>query len=98
MPITSDRADLTGAAFGDLANGTYVIHLVNRGGSRTAQLSGLPAGLTRCRRVLTDAERGRVDDGDVEVREGKAEWVLPAASYTTLLGRIEGGVPFPGQK
>jgi hypothetical protein len=90
LPLTSDRADITCAAFGDLAAGSYVVHIVNRGGARVAQLAGLPAGLTRCRRILTDAERGRADDGFVEVRQGKAEWMLPPASYTTLLGTVGG--------
>jgi hypothetical protein len=87
LPMTSDQVEVTCAAFGHEASGTYTVHLVNRGGSRTARLSGFPAGLTRWRQFLTDAERGRVEQGVVEVRGGQAEWMLPSASFTTLLGR-----------
>ena len=45
LPISSDRRDVTSAAFADLANNSYGIHLVNNGGQRRALLSGLPVSL-----------------------------------------------------
>jgi CheY-like chemotaxis protein len=44
LPMTSDRPEGTSAAFGDLANGTLAIHLVNRGGQRLASHPDQPAG------------------------------------------------------
>ena len=93
LPLTSDHPEITCAAFGDLAAGTYAIHLVNRGGPRTARLSGLPAGLSKCSRWVTDAHRGQAEEGVVQVRDGQAEWSLPAESYTTLIGTLAGETP-----
>jgi hypothetical protein len=86
LPITVDRPDITAAAFGDLANGSYAVHIVNRGNQRRAQLTGLPASLPGLRRWITDAARGMAESGHAKVQNGNAEFVLPAASYTTLLG------------
>ena len=86
MPIASDRPDVTVAAFGDPANGSYAVHMVNRGNERPAQLGGLPESLTTLSRFITDADRGMAEERPVAVRSGKAEFILPPASYTTLLG------------
>lgn len=86
LPIASDRPDVTVAAFGDPANGSYAVHMVNRGNERPAQLGGLPESLTTLRRFITDADRGMAEERPVAVRSGKAEFILPPASYTTLLG------------
>ena len=86
LPITSNRPDVTCAAFGDLANGSYAVHIVNRGAARRVTLVGLPETMPVLRRYVTDANRGMEEDGRIDVRSGKAEFNLSTASYTTLLG------------
>lgn len=55
LPVTADRPEITVAAFGDLANATHAVHLVNRGNRRPAVLVGLPESLTSLQRFTTDA-------------------------------------------
>lgn len=86
LPITSDDREITCAAFGDLATGTFVVHLVNRGGPRTAQLEGLPGDVTKWTQWVTDSVRGRIEQTLPPIADGRLEWVLPAASYITLKG------------
>lgn len=86
LPITADRPEITGAAFGDLANATYAVHLVNRGNRRPVVLTGLPESLTSLQRFTTDARRGMEEGEVVRVQRGQADLVLAPASYTTLLG------------
>ncbi|HOW65468.1 MAG TPA: hypothetical protein PK256_09295 [Verrucomicrobiota bacterium] len=85
LPITADRSEVTCAAFGDLANGAYAVHIVNRGAQRAAMLSGLPKSVPVLHRFVTDANRGMQKEGRIGVQTGKDEFILPAASYTTLL-------------
>lgn len=85
LPIVADRSDVTCAAFGDLANGHYVVHIVNRGAQRPAMLTGLPESVIASRRLVTDADHGMEENARVSVQAGKAEFALPPASYTTLL-------------
>jgi hypothetical protein len=86
LPISSDRRDVTSAAFADLANNSYGIHLVNNGGQRRALLSGLPVSLPELRCFLTDATHGMQELTPVSATAGTAEFTLPPASYLTLLG------------
>ncbi|MCC6233287.1 MAG: hypothetical protein IT580_11630, partial [Verrucomicrobiales bacterium] len=86
LPLTTDRAEVTVAAFGDPARHRYALHMVNRGNQRLAVLTGLPASVTAWRRFITDATRGMEEQGSAEARSGTAEFVLPPASFTTLLG------------
>jgi hypothetical protein len=89
LPVTADRSDVTCAAFGDLVNGNYAVHIVNRGADRSAVLRGLPETLWALRRFTTDAKRGMEEGSPVVVRSGKAEFLLPSESYTTLMGAVD---------
>jgi hypothetical protein len=86
LPLTTDRPEVTAAAYGDPAHKRYALHIVNVGNQRPAVLTGLPASVTSWRRFITDAQRGMEEHGLVEVRKGTAGFVLPPASFTTLLG------------
>jgi hypothetical protein len=88
MPITVDKSDVTCAAFGDLANGVYAVHIVNNGAQRTAILDGLPQSLSATRYLITDANRGMEEDKPVQIRNGKAEFILPSSSYVTLINPL----------
>jgi len=86
LPIVADRPDVTCAAFGDLANGQYAVHIVNRGAQRPAVLTGLPESVTALRRFDTDVNHGMEENERVSVRAGKTEFTLPPTSFITLLG------------
>ena len=62
------------------------VHIVNMGNERSAALTGLPGSVVAWRRFITDANRGMKEHGRVEARSGTAEFDLPPASFTTLLG------------
>ena len=59
------------------------------GGPRVALVDGLPAGIRRARLLVTDARRGIAELGEVSVESGTVEFMLPAASYVTLLAEGE---------
>jgi hypothetical protein len=86
LPIACEGSAVTSAAFGDIANGVYTVHLVNNGVTRPATLAGLPVGLKELRVYVTDAERGMKEGERIPVANGTARFTLDAASYTTLIG------------
>jgi len=88
LPIVADRPRLSCAAYGDIANGSYAIHIVNTGATRRATIVGLPRGLKTLRTYLTDTKRGLVPGPEVPVREGRAEFALQSAAFTTFRGQI----------
>jgi hypothetical protein len=49
------------------------------------QVSGLPESLTTLSRFVKDADRTMAEEVPVTLRCGKAEFILPPASYTSLL-------------
>jgi hypothetical protein len=85
LSLTSNSASVTCAAFGDIANGVYAVHLVNNGATRSATLAGLPTELRQLRIYVTDGERGMKEGKRVPVINGKAQFMLEAASFTTLI-------------
>ncbi len=85
LPITSTSTTITCAAFGNIATGQYAVHIVNNGAQRTATLTGLPASLRELRMYVTDSVRGMKAGKRVVVREGSAQVILEAMSFTTLL-------------
>ncbi|MGH7494412.1 MAG: hypothetical protein ACREOO_18730 [bacterium] len=86
LPISCDHPDVTSAAFGNIANGDYAVHVVNNGATRPATLRGLPSSLQELRLFITDSERGMKESKRVPVVNGKAQFTLDAMSFTTLLG------------
>jgi hypothetical protein len=86
LPIVCGRADLSCAAFGDIANGAYAVHVVNDGASRPTTITGIPAGVSELRMWVTDDKRGMVEGPRVAVSGGRAQLTLDAESFTTLLG------------
>ncbi len=85
LPVTCDRPGLTCAAFGDIANGTYAVHIVNNGAARQATLTGLPQGVKELRLWVTDTRRGMQEGARIPVVEGKAVLPLDATCFTTLI-------------
>ena len=85
----NQQANVTCAAFGDIANGIYTVHMVNHGATRTASLTGLPPNVKQLRVWVTDAERGMQETDRIAVIGRKAQFPLAATSYTTVIGAIE---------
>jgi hypothetical protein len=86
LPITCDGPAVACAAFGDIANGVYAVHLVNNGATRPATLTGLPANLKEVRVYVTDSQRGMKEGDRIAVANGIVQFTLDTASYTTLIG------------
>lgn len=85
LPVTSTDATITCAAFGNLAQEQYAIHVVNNGARREATITGLPARMRQLRMYVTDSARGMKEGKRVAVRKGTAQFTLEAMSFTTLL-------------
>jgi hypothetical protein len=88
LPVSCDKQpNLTCAAFGDIADGVYTVHVVNNGAARTATLAGFPAAVKQLQVWVTDAKNGMRESDPISVTNGKAEVPLAATSYTTAIGR-----------
>jgi hypothetical protein len=85
LPVHCDGPNLTCAAFGNIAEGIYAVHMVNNGAARPATLAGLPANVKELRVWITDTTRGMEEEARVPVVDGKAELKLDATSYTTVI-------------
>jgi hypothetical protein len=85
LPMACNRPGITCAAFGDIANAVYAVHIVNTCAARPATLAGLPIGVKQFRMWITDSRRGMQEGARVVVSEGKAEITLDATSFTTLI-------------
>jgi hypothetical protein len=87
LPVACDKQpNLTCAAFGNIAEGIYTVHIVNYGAARNATLTGLPPAVRQLRVWVTDAQRGMQEADRIPVSDGKAQVPLAATSYTTLVG------------
>lgn len=87
LPVACDQqANLTCAAFGNIAEGIYTVHMVNHGATRTATLTGIPPSVKELRLWVTDAQRGMEESDRIPVTGGKAQFSLATTSYTTVVG------------
>ena len=89
LPIEADKEGINSAAFGNIANGEYAVHIVNNGAGRPATIAGFPEGLTELRVYVTDAERAMEEVATIPVTNGMAELTLLPVSFTTLMGEVE---------
>jgi hypothetical protein len=85
LPVKCNKSNLTCAAFGDIADGLYTVHIVNNGATRPTTLTGLPAGVKELRLWVTDTQRGMQEGARVPVADGKAQFNLDAMSFVTLI-------------
>ena len=84
LPITCDNPKVVSCAFAD--HGGCVVHLINRGATRTVTVSGLPADLKEMRVLVTDGRRGMQESTRVPVVQGTLQMPLDAMSFTSLAG------------
>jgi hypothetical protein len=85
LPLDCDRPNVSCVAFGDIAKGRYVVHIVNSGAGRQVTLSGLPDCVKQLRLVVTDPKRGMEEGKRVQVSSGTARFTLDPACFTTLI-------------
>ncbi|QJD97903.1 hypothetical protein HH214_19480 [Mucilaginibacter robiniae] len=84
MPLQCNKADVSGAALGNTATGTYAIHLVNNGSTREVALTGLPNNATSFNVYITDKENAFKLLGNKKVSNGQIRFKTPAESYISL--------------
>jgi len=89
LPVACSKPNLTCAAFGDIADGIYTVHIVNNGATRAATLTGLPPNVRQIHLWVTGAEQQMQEAGPIAVTGGKAQFSLAATSYTTAIGGNE---------
>jgi hypothetical protein len=85
LPVTYDEEDISCAAFGDIGNGIYSIHIVNHGADRSVTLNGLPKKVKDLHIYVTDSKRGMEEGKLVHVSDGKAKFTLDADCFTSLI-------------
>ena len=85
LPAKCDQDEISCAAFGDIADRTYVIHIVNNGASRVAYLDGFPDSIKQLRVFVTDKLRGMEEIKRVKVSEGKAKITLEPFAFITVI-------------
>jgi hypothetical protein len=93
LPVQCNRPGITCAAFGNIAEGAYTVHVVNRGPARAATVTGLPADVKQLRLWVTDSQRGMKEGERIMVTDGKAQLTLDATSFTTLIGCLSDTQP-----
>jgi hypothetical protein len=87
LPVQCKGSSLTCAAFGNIAEGAYALHIVNNGATRQATITGLPADVKQLRVWVTDNARAMQEGARVAVSDGKAELALDGMAYVTLIGQ-----------
>jgi hypothetical protein len=88
IPIEVAGPNITAAAFGDILNGIYTIHMVNNSAQRKAIIKNIPSNIKTLNVYKTDITRGMQRAESVKVINGIAEVVLESACYTTVTNTI----------
>lgn len=86
LPVSCGSPLLNCAAFGNIAEGEYTVHVVNNGAGRPVTVTGLPAGVSELRIWVTDQRRGMEEEKRIPVVDGRAEFTIEPMSFTTLIG------------
>ena len=84
LPVSSSKATLNCAAFGNLAKGEYCVHLVNNGAACHAVVSGLPADISKATMFVTNADAS-MSESIVNVTDGTLNASLPPLSFISLM-------------
>lgn len=85
LPVSTQAENINCAAFGDLVNSRYVVHIVNNDARRKAVLKGLPEDVKTLKLLVTNSEKKMEETKSVKVINGRAEFTLHEASFTTVL-------------
>jgi len=87
LPLKCSKNGINCAAYGNIARGDYALHIVNNGAECQATITGIPQNVTTFDVYVTDKEKGMERTGEITVMNGKAEFKLHKAGFTTLLSR-----------
>ncbi|MFN8206972.1 MAG: hypothetical protein U0T82_06115 [Bacteroidales bacterium] len=87
LPVKCSNENVNCAAFGNIAGGSYALHMVNNGASRLANISGFPGEVKELLMYLTDADHGMVPAGILPVKDGMVTAELPPACFVTLISK-----------
>jgi O-glycosyl hydrolase len=83
----ANKKTINTAAFGNKASGEYAIHIVNNGAECKAVISGFPKNVSTFEIYVTDKTRKMEKTGTVTASNGKLEFNLSKAGFTTLIGK-----------
>ena len=86
LPVRSNKSDVSCAALGYNSKSVYAIHLVNNGTKRKVIVNGLPAGVKEMDIYITNKDTD-MKRNTVKIKDGAAEFKMPAVSYVTLISR-----------
>jgi hypothetical protein len=84
IPAEVDRPNITTAAFADILNGKYTIHLVNNSAERKINIDGIPGVVKSFDVYVTDAMRGMQKTETITVKNGKASFMAGSQAYYSL--------------
>ena len=84
LPFRCDKATVNAAAFGNIARGEYAVHLVNNGAACVAEITGLPAGVSRVRVYTTNAVDS-MRESVATVSDGRVRVPMAAVSFVSVL-------------
>lgn len=84
IPVITDKDNVNTAAFGNLAQGKFAVHIVNNGASCLAEINGLPKSITKAIVFVTNAQQN-AEAQCVPTRDGQVLVNMPAESFVTLL-------------
>jgi hypothetical protein len=85
LPVICDNDIISCAAFSDIANGIYTVHLVNQGPSRPVILTGFPDNVKELQLYVTDNKQGMKEGKRVHVKDGIAKFTIGAFGFTSLI-------------
>ena len=84
VPLAADKENVTTAAFYNKARGEGALHVVNNGAACKAEISGLPASVSRAVVFVTNASQN-AEEQSVNVSRGKVTVDMPSESFVTVL-------------
>ena len=84
VPLTVDKENVNTAAFYNKAQGKGALHVVNNGAACKAEISGLPASVSRAVVFVTNATQ-HAEERAVDVSQGMATIDMPSESFVTVL-------------
>ncbi len=85
LSTSIDRPGVTFAALGNKELNKYALHVVNNNAERQTTIKGIPAGVTKFRIYITNAEHSNKELEVKKVENGQVRFKLPARSYLTLI-------------
>jgi len=87
LPFTCNKEEVNCAAFGNIANNEYAVHLVNNGAQRTAVVKGLPENLSGIRAFATNSTLDMQELTATKNADGSISVDLPPASFVSVFAK-----------